>query len=200
MKKKFKETGFGKFIGKIAKSVPGIAGDVLDIVTSPNPIGEGIEKVSQLLKGKAAKEAEAQILLNELEANRMQWEKEMMSLNIQAFGIEVSDRKRASKMYANTDHTMTNDVAKSIMGRNLTFVFALVLCNVIFSIGAVVLAIQVIPEKETAVAVGTGLGTSIGSVIGYVVAKLLEERSQVTAFCFGSTMGSKQKNEILFSK
>ncbi len=192
MKKKFKDTGFGKFINKIVKKVPSIAGDVLDIATSGNPVGTAIEKVGELLSSKAAPGTKEKELLEEFEQYRMTWEKEMYELNIKAFSLEVEDRKSARENYSNSKSRVADRLAMSIMSRNIIFIFALIFCQIIITVGTVFTLLKMVADQQTAVTVGTSLGSVIGTAVGTVVGSLLQERNSVVGFHFGSSVEKQQ--------
>ena len=187
-KKKFKETGFGKFLNKVIKKVPSIAGDVLEVATSGNPVRSAIDKVGELLKGNAAPGTNAAELHEELERCKMAWEKEMYELDIKAFSLEVEDRKSAREKYVNSDTTIADKLAVSIMSRNIVFIFCLIAFQILFSVGTVFLLLHQVEDLKTAVTIGTSLGSVIGSVIGTVVGSLLQERNSVVGFHFGSSV------------
>ncbi len=188
MKKKFKDTGFGKFINKIVKKVPSIAGDVLDIATSGNLVGTAIDKVGELLSNNAAPGTKEKELLEEFEQYRMTWEKEMYELNIKAFSLEVEDRKSARENYANSKSRVADRLAMSIMTRNIIFIFALIFCQIIITVGTVFALLKMVADQQTAVTVGTSMGSVIGTAVGTVVGSLLQERNSVVGFHFGSSV------------
>lgn len=177
-KKKFNETKFGQFCKKVSKTIPDIASDVLEIATSGNPIGVAMGKVSDLLQEKSEKDEKAKEALKELQENYLQWE-------LEVYRAEVDDRSRASEMYAK-DNNMANHVAKSIIGKNLNIIFALI------GVDALVLyaALFIVDDKTLAVSCGTTLGTLVGTVIG----SLLQERNQVVGFFFGKGFKRQTSN------
>lgn len=193
MKKKFKETGFGKFIGKVIGAVPDIAGDVLEIATSGNPIKTTIDKVGELLQGENHPKAKALAL--ELEQSKINWEKELYQLDIKAFSFEVEDRKRASEQYIKTSHEIADKLALSIMNRNLVFIIALVLCQIVATVGCVFLLLKQLSDMQTAVTIGTSLGSVIGTAVGTIIGSLLQERNSVVGFHFGSSVERSHSNK-----
>ena len=196
MSKKFKETGFGKFLNKVIKKVPSIAGDVLEVATSGNPIGAAIEKVGDLLKGKSESEEEAKELLQEFERYKLNWEKEMYELQIKSFSLEVEDRKDARNKYINSDTTVADKLAISIMKRNIVFIFTLIAFQIVFSVGTVLFLLNQVEDLQIAVTIGTSLGSVIGGAIGTVVGSLLQERNSIVGFHFGSSAPVNKKREL----
>ncbi len=191
-KKVFKETGFGKFINKIIRVVPSIAGDVLDIATSGAPIKTAIVKLEELLKSDTAQVDESQELLVELEMSKRQWEKEMYELDIEAFSQEVNDRRRATQQYIRTNHEIADKLALSIMNKNLIFITALIFCQIGITVLTVFLLLKMLTDLQTAVTIGTSLGSVIGTAVGTVVGSLLQERNSVVGFHFGASVERTQ--------
>lgn len=187
-KKKFKETGFGKFINKAISIVPSIAGDVFDVVTSTNPVGTAISKVGELLSSKAKEDKKAKQLLSELENSRMQWEKEMYELDIEAFSLEVEDRKSARNKYINSNTSVADRLAVNIMSRNIIYIVVLLFCQIAVTVVTVLVLLKMVQDQQTAVTIGTSLGSIIGTAVGTVVGSLLQERNSVVGFHFGSSV------------
>lgn len=94
-KKKFGETKVGRFLSNVKDKLPDLAGDVADIVTSPNPVGALTNKL--LPKLKAHKNPISNGLALELEVKQMEFEKELYALEVQdrdsARGREVEIAK-----------------------------------------------------------------------------------------------------------
>ncbi len=192
MKKKFKDTGFGKFINKVIQKAPGIAGDIFDIATSGNPVAATIDKVGELLSSKAAPGTKEKELLDELEQYRLTWEKEMYELDIKAFSLEVEDRKSARDKYVNSKSNIADRLAVSVMNRNIVYIFSLIFCQIIITVGTVFVLLNMVSDQQTAVTVGTSLGSVIGTAVGTVVGSLLQERNSVVGFHFGSSVEKSQ--------
>ncbi|PWD98799.1 hypothetical protein [Marinilabilia rubra] len=185
---------FKQFCGEVVQKVPAIATGIFEVVTSPNPAATAIGRVSELLKSKAEKDEKARMALQELEQHRMEWEKEMYELDIEAYKAEVSDRSSARQKYLDADKASADAIGRQIIGRNLTYIFILLLVQVLVTISSVFLASGFIEDKETAVTIGSSLGSVVGAAIGTVIGSLLQERNQVVGFHFGSSMGSRQKD------
>jgi hypothetical protein len=185
---------FKEFVKDVAKKVPSIAADVIDVVVSPNPFGTAVQKVGELLKSKAENDEAAKVALVEFEQFKMEWEKEMFQLDIEAFKAGADDRKSAREKYIQADRTMADDIARRIISNNLTFIFILLMVQVIVTIFSVFAADQFIADKQMAVTIGSSLGSIVGAAIGTVIGSLLQERNQVVGFHFGSSMGSRHKD------
>lgn len=171
-KKKFNETGFGKFLSGVIHDIPSLAGDIADIALSGNPTAALIGKVSTLLRSKGENNLAANKALKEIELSRGKWE-------LEAYELELKDKERASKQYA-VESSMANKIASKIITNNLMYIFMLLVCQIIFSY----LSTTFIEDKTIAVSIGGTVGTVIGTVIG----SLLQERNQVIGFFFGSSI------------
>jgi hypothetical protein len=96
-KKPFKETGFGKFLHNAADKVPSLAGDILEIATSGNPVAKSLEIVKEKLDARSGVTDDPQEkvainnLLLEMEKNKQDWVAEM-------YRTEVDDRKSARQL------------------------------------------------------------------------------------------------------
>lgn len=77
-KKAFKDTSVGRFLGKAASVLPGVAGLALGAVADPKG---ALAEVAGLLRGSTS--PEAQQLLHELEVHRMDFEKELQQIAAQ---------------------------------------------------------------------------------------------------------------------
>jgi uncharacterized protein YqhQ len=117
-KKKFGETKVGQFLGKVKDKLPELAGDVVDVIASPNPAGALVEKLIPKLK--ASKNPVSNELMMEFEMKKMEFEKEL-------YALEVQDRDSARKREAEyvkagkTDYMM---VATGVSGL-LSFLFCI---------------------------------------------------------------------------
>lgn len=96
--------------------------------------------------------------------------------------LQYKDLASARRLYVKADdHSTADRLAKQIMVWNLPAIIGLVICNC--------LAVYYIDNATIAVA--------IGNVIGVSVAYLWQERSQVVGFFFGSSIGSKNKQNVI---
>lgn len=93
-KKNFKDTDFGKFIGKVGSVLPEV-GEVALSVVGGNYVG-AVSKVGKMIKEgidkKNIKESELTSLLQEFEMFKMNFEKE-------CFEMEAQDRENARELY-----------------------------------------------------------------------------------------------------
>ena len=89
-KKNFKDTDFGKFIGKVGSVLPEV-GEVALSVIGGNYVG-AVAKVGGMIKKGAEKKEEAKVLLQEFEMFKMTYEKE-------CFALEAADRDSARELY-----------------------------------------------------------------------------------------------------
>jgi hypothetical protein len=176
-RKPFKETGFGKFATKVAGSLPELAGDILTIATSSNPIGASIN----IIKGKLLdaqddanpqRSEEIDKLIAELEKSRMDWEAEI-------YALEIDDRKDSRKMYI-LKSEMADDIASAIITWNLPVIALLLVVEIFCAI--------YLKDDPTLLSV-------ISLSIGAVSQALISERLTVIQFFYGSSLGSKKKQE-----
>ena len=103
----------------------------------------------------------------------LHWEQELVKLQYQ-------DLANARAMYGQ-QHQNADRIARQIMTWNLPAIVTLV--------GANCAAVYYIDNPTIAVA--------LGNIIGASITYLWNERSQVVGFFFGSSMGSKDKQEML---
>lgn len=93
--------------------------------------------------------------------------------------LVFADRKDARQMYKE-DHSQTNKIAERIMTWNLPAIILLLIANAF--------AAHYFKDNTT-------LLLTIGNFIGMAVKSLFDERTNVIGFFFGSSMGSKQKDQ-----
>ena len=175
-KKPFNETGFGKFVQK-AKPILGTAVNTVigNVVNGATGGALGIVK-DILVK---SDDPQSEILLQEFELKQMEWEQEMARIDLQFFQAEMADRADAREMYKQ-NNKMADYIARQVMNWGLPAVGALLLIEVGLIIG--------MKEHVELVAI---VSTSIGAVSN----QLLSERVKVIQFFFGSSRGSKEKEE-----
>lgn len=94
MKKPFNETKFGKFLNKAIDVIPEVG--KIAVKAASNPLG-AIADVGDLLQGNKDKEG-VQDLLNEFQMQR-----EIFAQEIEAFKLEMEDRKDARQLYKEDD-------------------------------------------------------------------------------------------------
>jgi len=81
------------------------------------------------------------------------------------------------------------------MNRNLVFIIALVLCQIVATVGCVFLLLKQLSDMQTAVTIGTSLGSVIGTAVGTIIGSLLQERNSVVGFHFGSSVERSHSNK-----
>ena len=116
-KKQFKETKFGKFLSKASKSVPELLAIGGEILTGD--IGGAVDKVGDILRGKAEGNAEITKLLQEFELAKMPYKKDV-------FSLEVEDRQSARELFK----------IDSLMQKILAIVFTVAyfyICNILLN-------------------------------------------------------------------
>jgi hypothetical protein len=145
-------------------------------------ITETIADVVDIIQGNPTEQnkAKLQSLVDSLDPVEIQ----QIELGLQQIQLDrekayLQDRQNARSSY--TVHNIQADkIADRVMRFNLIFIFAVLLINV----GAV----YWLKDEGTILAI-------IGNVLGMVLKGLFDERQTVTAFYFGSSMGSKQKDQ-----
>lgn len=175
MTKKKEKTGLGKFLQKVG----GVFPDIIDVggkFLSGTPVGAVLGGVREVLGEKAENDERAKEFLRELKMNELEWEKEVLRL-------EIKDRSNARSMY-DKSKDFADRLADRIMKWNLWGILGLLFINV----GVLVVA-KVWGIDESVVLI-------VGNVVGGIIQALLSERNQVTGFYFGSSLGSKKKDEV----
>lgn len=188
------KNGFMEFCGRLVKKIPAIASDVADVIVSPNPAGAAVRKIGELIRGQVEHDEQAKEALIEFEKYQLDWEKEMYALEIEAYKTEVDDRRSARDKYIQADRSSADEIGRKIIGRNLIYIFVLVMVQLVVSVSTVFLCNYVMSDKSMAVTLGTSLGSVVGTAVGTVIGSLLQERNQVVSFHFGSSMGSRIKD------
>ena len=96
--------------------------------------------------------------------------------------LEYADIAGARLMYTKTDHKTADEIATNIIKKNLPLIIGLVLINI--------LSVWLLKDQGELIAI---ISNFIGITIGY----LFSERQQVINFFFGSSIGSKDKTNLL---
>ena len=177
---KERKTKVGKFLQKVTQKLPQLAGDVIDVVTSPNPGGAIFDKLKEKLAGQDTGQV-GDDLLNE--ANQLTID------DFKVYELEEQSRQRASDMYSMSKDT-TDDISKSIFKVNIPYILSLV-----FFIAALNLGITLWVPTAIQASVLQAL-VPVVAIVSSIVTSLLDERKQVTGFYLGSSMGSKKKDEL----
>jgi hypothetical protein len=100
------------------------------------------------------------------------------------YEMDLKDMASARDMYKSTDHEVADFVAKRVINFNLWVVLGALIIEVISVIHI---------EDKILIAI-------ISGAVGSLTTALLQERQQIINFFFGSSMGSKKKQEVLNSK
>lgn len=95
--------------------------------------------------------------------------------------IAQEDLKSARAMYSETEHTMADKIAASVIKWNLWMVVMLVGVNV---------GVLLYVTNPT-------IAVAVGNIIGASISYLWQERQSVIGFFFGSSHGSKTKTKLL---
>ena len=163
-----------EILNKVAFSLPNLAGDVLDVLSSPNPIGTSFQKIKEKL---------AHSSTGQVGDNFFKQIDELSDDDLKLFELEVADKNSARDMYVNTGHDQADKIASNIMKLNLPYIIGLAFVNVIVIVLSNVLNLS------------AALILAIGNIIGMVIQSLIQERSQVVGFYMGSSLGSKLKDK-----
>lgn len=139
-------------------------------------IAERVGDIAEGLTGKQGGDVEKALAANPDLAYRFQLA--VMSDKHVKTQMEMADRANARAMHK-INPEQANKVAEQIMRYNLVLVFLLVVINV--------LSVMYLADNGPVIAI-------ISNFIGIAMHALLNERQSVTAFYFGSSMGSKMKS------
>lgn len=178
-KDKHGKTRVGKLLQQIGEALPSLAGDILSVVTSPNPAGATLET----LKEKLAHKSTGQVGDNFLKQINALTEKDF-----EVFKISIQDRQDARNMYIQTGHEQADKIASHIMSRNLPYIVVMASVNVLVLLFA---------ESWN---LSTAVVLAVGNVIGMVIQSLIQERAQVVGFYMGSSIGSKMKDKVNYTE
>jgi hypothetical protein len=165
-KKPFKETALFQTLKTVA---PAVLDTVTDVAASVYPPLSVVDKLVDKAIGVAKDEGNASGAAV-LYATRDDYASELE--------LYYQDLSSARQMYQETDHTQADKIADNVIRYNLIIVMAMVLIQV--------LVIMYVEGQIAAVVTG---------VVGTVTGALLNERSTVINFFFGSSMGSKDKDK-----
>lgn len=173
-KKPFKETKIGAFANKVAKEIPSIALDVLEVATSPNPLGATLKVVKERLEGadgnsdlSIADKAAAESLLYEFKKHQMDFEAEVLEL-------EVKDRDSARNREIEIAKIGKKDFMQPLTG--------LIGLGAFIYIIYAVINIPGIKDNHLAIHI-------IGLVEGVVLS--------IFYYYYGTSKGSKDKDDII---
>jgi hypothetical protein len=172
-RKPFKETGFGKFLTKVGDKVPALAGNILEIATSGNPVGAGLDLIKEkLLERKGTDPVEdtaINSLLAEMERDRQSWISEM-------YKTEVDDRKSARELQGKA-LDQDDQFARRFVYYLAIFIIASATC-----FGIMFFYVDVPARNMRLVEMFADIYLFAGAIM-------------VIQFFFGSSMGSKMKDK-----
>lgn len=162
---KFKDTAIFKTIKNVA---PDVIDTVTDIAASVYPplgvVNSLVDKALEVVVEKGDGDAVAQLTSASTNYN-------------QEYKDYLADIQDARAMYKETDHAMADGIAKKIIDWNLWILLVLV--------GIQVMVIMFVDGQVAAVVTG---------VVGTITGALINERNTVVNFFFGSSQGSKDKD------
>lgn len=163
---------------------------VKDLITDNGEdlVIEGIKKVTGIDLNKKKHEQLSKEDIALINAHKLEIEK----LDFQKLRLEL-DKQRESNRHEETKYSqahqtyqgksnMADVIAKQIVERNLPIIGLLVLINV--------LLVYFLQENATLIAIAS-------NIIGIAVGNLFAERQAIVNFFFGSSIGSKEKDNLL---
>lgn len=169
-KKSFSETKFAQLAAKgidaIQAKAPDLAEAAFNIAKNPNPINAVSEIVNVF------REAGAHDIAQEFEAQKQEIDRELLVYN-----LDAEDRASARANYINTKD-FSDEIGKRVFNWNLPFVALLV--------AAVIVCAQYLEG---------GLLATIAGLVGAIIRDLMAERQTLVNFLWGSSLGSKKKDE-----
>lgn len=150
----------------------------------------GIEDASpQDVMSELAKDPEAYVKLKEVENEAKRIQNEELKERNAALQKDLEERnrhveelrKQAHETYR-VDHTMADKIAMQIVQRNLPIIGVLVLVNIAL--------VYWMKDNANLIAIAS-------NIIGVAIGNLFNERQAIVNFFFGSSVGSKQKDQVL---
>ncbi len=176
-----RKSKIGNFFKKVVGALPNLAGDVLSIATSPNPLGTAVQTLTGKLKGKDTGKVGDQ-LLGELQGfdteDWKEYELKDRELDLQELGQYLQDRANARDMYK-AKNTMADFIAKRVFTMNLYFIIGLAALNI-----GVILFLD---DKV--------LVSLVGTLVGMIIRDLLNERSTLINFFFGTSFSNEASKD-----
>lgn len=138
--------------------------------------------IAEKLTGKSG--SDALDAINADPAMALEFQKAVLKDKHRLDELYLQDKANAREMYK-VHHEQTDKISERIMSWNLLAILALVLING--------LAIYYLKEQAAVLA-------TVSNLLGIVIKSLLDERKEVTGFYFGSSVGSKMKDEKAASR
>ena len=171
-KKPFNETTFGKILGKASEIGIDVADIVVDVATGD--IRGAVDSIGSRIKEKAATDERAQSLLIEFEREKLNFTREMYSL-------EVADRDSARNREVEIAKTGVKNYAQNSLAYIGVGGF---LCLVAYLVG------YGLPDE---------LGEQEMFMIGNLTGTVATIAATIFNYYFGTSQGSRRKNEIIQS-
>lgn len=112
-------------------------------------------------------------------AAALEFQKAVMADKYRLDELYLQDKAGARDMYK-VHHEQTDKISERIMSYNLWAILALVVVNGV--------AIYYLEQQAAVLA-------TVSNLLGIVIKSLLDERKEVTGFHFGSSVGSKMKDQ-----
>lgn len=169
-RKPFSETKFAQFATKgieaIKDKAPELANAAFEIAKNPNPIN-AVSEIAGIFR-KAGEEK----LAAEIESQKTDIEAELM-----LYQLDTQDRSSARENYINTKD-FSDEIGKRVFNWNLPFVALLV--------AVVILCASYLDSALLA---------TIAGLSGAIIRDLMAERQVLVNFLWGSSLGSKKKDE-----
>lgn len=166
-KKKFKETGFGRFVQKVGKLIPD-ALDIADELVTGGKVGDAIDAVKGKLDEKARYNQEAKRALLELEQRRREWILEYEKMYLE----DVANARQREVELAKAGQ---RDYFQYVVGS---------VALVVFTFLVYFLAYKEPPESNRELFIHL-----LGIVEGVSIS--------IFTYYFGSSKGSKDKSEMM---
>lgn len=141
-----------------------------------------IVKIAETITGRTGEDALT--VINTDPAAALEFKKAVMADKHRLDELYLQDKASARNMYQ-VHHDQTDRISDRIMKWNLWMIFALVILN----------GVAVYFLKTEAAVLAT-----VSNILGIVIKSLLDERKEVTGFYFGSSVGSKIKDNPGYRK
>ena len=159
-------------LAKVAPMVAGWLGGDKAEAAATEVVG-----IAEKLTGKKGPDALESI--NADPALALEFQKAVMADKHRLDELYLQDKADARDMYK-VHHEQTDRISERIMSYNLWAILALVMING--------LAIYFLKQEAAVLA-------TVSNLMGIVIKSLLDERKEVTGFHFGSSVGSKMKDQ-----
>ncbi len=184
-KKKFSETGFGKFV---MENVKPLAGNVLEVVGDLTG-RDSIEKLGQFLSNKASEDTEAagqyEALRYQLEEKRMEFQLEYYELQLEEQRIEL-DAFKAEVADRNSARSREVEYMKASGGKRDPLMAVVVIVSLLMYIGSFVF-----------LAFGPPIITEKRDLFNMAVGQVMTFAGMAFSYYLGTTRSSRQKDDAI---